>query len=93
MTYQQESLNTWDHKWQQFFALCGILFAVFCGLGLEVFMPQPPAFNISAAATAQYYATHQMGVMIGMTFCSIAMAFLLAWTIQLGVMLGSATKK
>jgi len=33
--------QNWDHNWQKFFAWSGLIFVVLCGLGLEVFMPQP----------------------------------------------------
>ncbi|MGW5514352.1 hypothetical protein [Nocardia africana] len=79
-----------DRGWQRFFTWNGLLFAVFCGIGLEVFMPQPPQFDISAAATAEYYVVHRTGFLIGITLCSIAMAFLLAWSLQLGYKLWQA---
>ena len=77
-------------RWQRFFAWNGVLFAVSCLLGLEVFMPQPPSFDISPAATADYYVAHQTGFLIGVTLCGVAMAFLLAWSLQLGYMLWGA---
>src|SRR5438270_9963873 len=71
-----------DHRWQRLFAASGFIFAVFTGLGLEAFWPQPPDFGSSAAATAHYYASHASGFRIGITLITIGMAFLLAWTIQ-----------
>ncbi|MGV9840028.1 hypothetical protein ACWDUL_38340 [Nocardia niigatensis] len=79
-----------DLGWQRFFTWNGLLFAVFCGVGLEVFMPQPPHFDISAVATADYYVAHSRGFLTGITLCGIAMAFLLAWSLQLGYMLWQA---
>jgi len=83
-------IATTDARWQRFFAWNGILFAVFCALGLEVFMPQPPGFGVSAAATADYYQANYTGFLVGVTLCAIAMAFLLAWSLQLGLMLWQA---
>ena len=87
MTQVQALSPTWDYKWQRFFAWSGIFFLVTMGLGLEVFMPQPPAFDISAAETAQYYIDHQMRILIGMTFCYIGCLFELFWGLQLCSML------
>jgi len=88
MSSMQASMNnTWDYRWQKFFAWSGIVFLITMGLGLEVIMPQPPAFDISAAETAQYYIDNQMRILIGMTFCYIGCLFELFWSLQLGVML------
>lgn len=76
-----------DRRWQRFFASCGFIFAVIVAAGLEGFWPQPPRFDLSASQTAQYYVMHQTGFWIGNTMISIGMAFLLAWTVQLGLML------
>jgi len=76
-----------DLRWQRAFAASGVIFAILCGAGLEVFGPQPPAFDTSAAATARYYVVHHDAIMALVTLSALAMAFLLPWTIQLGVML------
>lgn len=76
-----------DVRWERFLVASGLLFAILCGLGLEVFSPQPPNFDASAATTAQYYVENRTGVLLQVTLCGIAMAFLLAWSIQLGAML------
>jgi hypothetical protein len=77
----------WDYNWQRLFAWSGILFLFFMGTGLEIFMPQPPRFDISAVETARYYTDHQLRILIGMTLCSIGYVFELLWTMQLGAML------
>jgi hypothetical protein len=79
--------SRFDHQWQRFFVSCGFIFAVVVGVGLEGFEPQPPSFGISARETAHYYAVHQTGFRIGITLITIGMAFLLAWTVQYGLML------
>jgi hypothetical protein len=76
-----------DHRWQRFFAACGVIFAILTGVGLEAFWPQPPSFGLTATATAHYYAVHQTGFLIGITLITAGMAFLLAWTVQYGAML------
>jgi hypothetical protein len=76
-----------DLKWQRLFAVSGLIFALFCGAGLEIFGPQPPKFSASAAGTARFYVEHRDGVLWLTTSCGISMAFLLAWSIQLGIML------
>ncbi len=53
MERTQALRQNWDHNWQKFFAWSGLIFVVLCGLGLEVFMPQPPHFDLSAADTAR----------------------------------------
>jgi hypothetical protein len=79
--------SKFDQQGQRFFAFCGFVFAVTVGVGLEGFLPQPPSFNLSAQETAHYYAVHQTGFQIGITLITIGMAFLLAWTVQYGLML------
>jgi hypothetical protein len=90
-TWGQEEEPTvsrgWDYRWQQLFALSGLAGVVLCLLAWEVFWPQPPDFAMSGAQTAQYYASHQHGMLIGITLSAIGMPFLIAWTIQLGAML------
>jgi hypothetical protein len=76
-----------DRRWQRFFASCGLIFAALTGAGLEGFWPQPPSFNLSARQTADYYVAHKTGFLIGITLITIGMAFLLAWTVQYGLML------
>jgi hypothetical protein len=76
-----------DFLWQRFFAACSFLFVVFTFAGLEVFWPQPPSFALTADQTAAYYVEHRTGFLIGVVMCSIGMAFLLAWTVQLCLML------
>jgi uncharacterized membrane protein YidH (DUF202 family) len=76
-----------DLAWQRFFAACAFLFVAFTFVGLELFWPQPPSFDLSAEQTASYYVTHQTGFLVGVVFCSVGMAFLLAWTVQFGLML------
>jgi len=90
-TWAQEEQPTvsrgWDYGWQQVFALSGLVGVVLCLLAWEVFWPQPPDFAMSGAQTAHYYASHQLGMLIGITLSAIGMPFLIAWTIQLGAML------
>jgi len=76
-----------DYRWQRFFAACSFLFAAFTFAGLELFWPQPPSFDLTARETAAFYVAHQSGFRIGITLCTIGMAFLLAWTVQFGLML------
>jgi hypothetical protein len=76
-----------DYGWQKFFAVCAFLFAAFTFAGLEIFWPQPPSFDLTAQETADFYVAHQTGFRIGITLCTIGMAFLLAWTVQFGLML------
>ena len=76
-----------DYRWQQVFAVSGVVGVVLCLVAWEVFMPQPPDFTMSGPQTAQFYASHQTGMLIGVTLSSIGMPFLIAWTIQLGAML------
>src|SRR6201998_2507564 len=76
-----------DYRWQQVFALSGLVGVVLCLVAWELCMPQPPDFTMSGAQTAQFYSSHQTGMLIGVTLSSIGMPFLIAWTIQLGAML------
>ena len=76
-----------DYRWQQVFAVSGVVGVVLCLVAWEVFMPQPPDFTMSGPQTAQFYADHQTGMLIGVTLSSLGMPFLIAWTIQLGAML------
>lgn len=79
--------HDWDYRWQQAFALSGLAGVVLCLLAWEVFWPQPPNFAMSGPQTAQFYASHQTSMLIGITLSAIGMPFLIAWTIQLGAML------
>ncbi len=79
--------HDWDYRWQQAFALSGLAGVVLCLLAWEVFWPQPPNFAMSGPQTAQFYASHQTSMQIGITLSAIGMPFLIAWTIQLGAML------
>jgi hypothetical protein len=76
-----------DYRWQQVFALSGLVGVVLCLVAWEVCMPQPPDFTMSGPQTAQFYSSHQTGMLIGVTLSSLGMPFLIAWTIQLGAML------
>jgi hypothetical protein len=76
-----------SRTWEKVFAWSGLVFAVLCLLGLEVLGPQPPSFSASAAETSEFYVENGTRVLLLVTFCSISMAFLIAWSIQLGVML------
>jgi len=76
-----------DYRWQRFFAACAFLFAAFTFVGLEIFWPQPPSFALTAQQTADFYVAHETGFRIGITLCTIGMAFLVAWTVQFGLML------
>lgn len=80
-------MTGFDRRWQRFFAGCGFIFAGLTGVGLEGFWPQPPSFDLSAQQTAHYYAVHQDRFLVGITLITIGMAFLLAWTVQYGLML------
>jgi hypothetical protein len=73
--------------WEKVFAWSGLAFAVLCLFGLEVLGPQPPSFSASAAETSEFYIRNGTRVLLLVTFCSISMAFLIPWSIQLGVML------
>jgi hypothetical protein len=73
--------------WEKVFAWSGPVFAVLCLFGLEVLGPQPPSFSASAAETSEFYVRNGTRVLLLVTFCSVSMAFLIAWSIQLGVML------
>ena len=66
---------------------CSFLFVAFTFTGLEIFWPQPPSFALSAEQTAAYYVEHRTGFLVGVVMCSIGMAFLLAWTVQVCLML------
>src|ERR1700740_1034582 len=79
--------HDWDHRWQQAFALSGLAGVVLGLLAWEVFWPQPPDFAMSGPQTAQFYASHQTSMLIGITLSAIGMPFLIAWTIQLGAMI------
>lgn len=72
--------------WEKAFAWSGLVFAALCLFGLEVLGPQPPSFSASAAETSEFYVQNGTRVLLLVTFCSLSMAFLIAWTIQLGVM-------
>jgi hypothetical protein len=74
-------------RWERTFAWSGLVFAVLCLLGLEVLGPQPPSFSASAAETGRFYVENRTRVLLLVTFCSVSMAFLIAWSIQLGVLL------
>jgi len=74
-------------SWEKAFAWSGFAFALFCMVGLEVVGPQPPDFSASARDTAAFYIQHREAVLWMTTLCDISMAFLIAWTIQIGVML------
>jgi hypothetical protein len=76
-----------DYRWQQVFALSGLVGVVLCLVAWEFCFPQPPDFTMSGPATAQFYSSHQTGMLIGITLSSLGMPFLIAWTIQLGAML------
>jgi hypothetical protein len=76
-----------DLQWQRFFAACALPFVVFTFAGLEVCWPQPMSFGLTAQQTAAFYIEHKNGFLSGVILCSIGMAFLLMWTIQLGLML------
>lgn len=78
---------TWDYRWQRFFALSGILGVFLCLLSWEVFWPQPPDFSMTGAQTAQFYSSHQLGMLIGITLSSVGMPFLASWDLQLGAMM------
>lgn len=75
------------HAWERLFAWSGLIFAVLCLFGLEVLGPQPPSFSAPAVETSEFYVENRTRVLLLVTFCSISMAFLIAWSIQLGVML------
>src|SRR5246127_2657280 len=79
--------HDWDYRWQQVFALSGLVGVVLCLVAWEVRMPRPPDFTMSGPQTAQFYSSHQTGMLIGVTLSSLGMPFLIAWTIQLGAML------
>lgn len=49
--------------------------------------PQPPSFSASAAETSRFYVENHTRVLLLVTFRSVSMAFLIASSIQLGVML------
>src|SRR5258708_5155125 len=76
-----------DYRWQQVFALSGLVGVVLCLVAWELCFPHPPDFTMSGPQTAQFYASHQTGMLIGITLSSIGMPFLIGWTIQLGAML------
>ncbi|HTK64786.1 MAG TPA: hypothetical protein VL595_20530 [Pseudonocardia sp.] len=76
-----------DLKWQRFCAACALPFVLFTFAGLEVFWPQPMSFALTAEQTAAFYVEHRTGFLLGVIACSVGMAFLLIWTIQLGLML------
>lgn len=73
--------------WETFFAWSGFIFAALCLFGLEVLGPQPPSFAMSAEETAVWYDERSTRILLLVTFCSISMAFLIAWSIQLGTIL------
>jgi hypothetical protein len=87
-TVSQATMSAhFDYRWQQVFALSGLVGVVLCLVAWELCMPQPPDFTMSGPQTAQFYASHQTGMLIGVTLSSLGMPFLIAWTIQLGAML------
>jgi hypothetical protein len=77
----------WEYRWQQLFASSGVIGVVLCLVAWEFCWPQPPAFDLSAADTATFYAAHQQGMLIGIVVTSIGLPFLMAWTLQLGAMM------
>src|SRR5258708_12808845 len=79
--------DDWDYRGRRVFALSGLAGVVLCLLAWEVFWPQPRDFAMSGPQTAQFYASHQTSMLIGITLSAIGMPFLIAWTIQLGAML------
>ena len=68
-----------DYRWQQVFALSGLVGVVLCLVAWELCFPQPPDFTMSGPQTAQFYASHQTGMLIGITLSSLGMPFLIAW--------------
>src|SRR5260370_15467048 len=79
--------DDWDYRWQQVFALSGLAGVVLCLWAWEVCWRDPPDFAMSGPQSAQFYASHQTSMLIGITLSAIGMPFLIAWTIQLGAML------
>jgi len=51
---------------------------VLCLVAWELCFPQPPDFTMSGSQTAQFYASHQTGMLIGITLSSLGMPFLIA---------------
>lgn len=76
-----------QRRWERLFLWSGLIFAILCLCGLEIVGPQPPRFNASAGDTATYYINHRHGILWLATLSDLSMAFLLAWTVQVGVML------
>jgi hypothetical protein len=80
-------MSRWDYGWQRFFAWSGLLGVALCLVAWEICWPQPPDFSMTGAQTAQFYADHRLGILIGITISAVAMPFLMAWSLQLGAML------
>jgi hypothetical protein len=66
-----------DYRLQQVFALSGLVGVVLCLVAWELCFPQQPDFTMSGPQTAQFYASHQTGMLIGITLSSIGMPFLI----------------
>ncbi|HWU20012.1 MAG TPA: hypothetical protein VN088_00690 [Nocardioides sp.] len=93
MTIDETSTTVkWDRQWEKLFAWSGLVFAVLCLFGLEVLGPQPPSFSASSSAISSFYVEHRTRTLLLMTFCSLSMPFLIAWTIQIAVMLWRRTE-
>src|SRR5260370_9502612 len=50
--------HDWDYRWQQVFALSGLVGVVLCLLSWEGGCPQPPDFAMSGPHTAQFDPSH-----------------------------------
>ena len=74
--------HDWDYRWQQAFALSGLAGVVLCLLAWEVFWPQPPDFAMSGPQTAQFYASHQTSMLIGITLSASALYMAIPLVLQ-----------
>jgi hypothetical protein len=78
---------SWEYRWHQFFAASGAIGVLLCLIAWEALWPQPPDFDMSGVQTAQFYAEHQTGMLLGIVVTSIGLPFLMLWSLQLGSML------
>ena len=74
---------------QMFAAWCAPIFSVATAvgwLGIAHFL-FPAAASLTARETADFYAQHQDGIILGCSIFSIATCFLAVWTAELGILM------
>src|SRR5947207_15822107 len=74
---------------QMFATWCAPIFSVATAvgwLGIAHFL-LPAAASLTARETAEFYAQHQHGIILGCSIFSIATCFLAVWTAELGILM------